>query len=221
VTAQARRHRARRGSGDLLRAEILTAAEELLVKTGSEELVSVRAIADRVGVTTPSIYLHFADKQTLLDTVCGQVFAQLDERMEQASRGVAPPFEALRRRGMAYVEFGLANAEHYRILLLRRPVEGADANSTDASVAASAFGHLVDAVQACIDAGTFGADEDPRALALVLWAAVHGITALLIAKPHFPWPADREAIADLVVRTAGLGLVMRGQLASMQSTPGA
>src|SRR5450759_1022082 len=78
-----------------------------------------------------------------------------------------------------------------------------------------------DAVQACMDAGTFGADEDPRALALVLWAAVHGITALLIAKPHFPWPADREAIADLVVRTAGLGLVMRGQLASMQSTPGA
>ena len=84
MTAQARRHRARRGSGDLLRAEILTAAEELLVETGSEELVSVRAIADRVGVTTPSIYLHFADKQTLLDTVCGQVFAQLDERMEQA-----------------------------------------------------------------------------------------------------------------------------------------
>ena len=75
MTAQARRHRARRGSGDLLRAEILTAAEELLVETGSEELVSVRAIADRVGVTTPSIYLHFADKQTLLDTVCGQVFA--------------------------------------------------------------------------------------------------------------------------------------------------
>src|SRR5450759_1022079 len=84
---------------------------------------------------------------------------------------------------------------------------------------ASAFGHLVHAVQACLGAGTFGADEGPRALGLVLWAAVHGITALPIAKPHFPWPADREAIADLVVRTAGLGLVMRGQLASMQSTP--
>jgi AcrR family transcriptional regulator len=56
-----RRRRARRGEGEKLREEILEAAERLLLQTGSEEMVQVRAVAEAVGVTPPSIYLHFAD----------------------------------------------------------------------------------------------------------------------------------------------------------------
>lgn len=219
MSAPVRRRRALRGAGDLLREEIIAEAEKLLVETDSEELVSVRAIAQRVGVTTPSIYLHFADKQALLDTVCERVFGSMDEQMERACAGVAEPFEALRRRGMAYVEFGLRHPEHYRIIMLRRPLPDADAGSTDLAVASSAFGHLVEAVSRCVDAGVFGAGEDPRSLALVLWAAAHGITSLLITKPLFPWPSDLEAVADLVIRTAGLGLVLRAEIAAGRWAP--
>ena len=100
----ARRVRARRGEGDRLRDEILTAARDLLAETGSEDAVSLRAVAARVGVSTPSIYLHFADKQALLDAVCAQVFAALDEQLEAAAESAASPFEALRLAGMAYVD---------------------------------------------------------------------------------------------------------------------
>ena len=74
ASTSSRRHRARRGQGEALRGEILAAARELLAETGNQEAVSVRAVAERVGITTPSIYLHFKDKDDLLDAVCADVF---------------------------------------------------------------------------------------------------------------------------------------------------
>lgn len=67
-----RRRRAPRGSGVYLRDEILDAATQLLLDTGHAKAVSIRAVAQRVGVTPPSIYLHFADKDALLDAVCAR-----------------------------------------------------------------------------------------------------------------------------------------------------
>ena len=80
-----RRRRAPRGSGVRLRNEILDAATQLMLKTGEVKAVSIRAVAQRVGVTPPSIYLHFADKDALLDAVCARYFEQLDEQMQQAA----------------------------------------------------------------------------------------------------------------------------------------
>src|SRR6185295_14050813 len=65
-----KRRRAPRGSGDQLRDEILDATTGLLLETGHAKAVSIRSVAQRVGVTPPSIYLHFADKEALLDAVC-------------------------------------------------------------------------------------------------------------------------------------------------------
>ena len=64
------RRRAPRGRGGELRGEILQAAMSLLQETGDEAAVSVRGVAQRVGVSVPSLYLHFADKQALIDAVC-------------------------------------------------------------------------------------------------------------------------------------------------------
>ena len=63
-----RRRRAPRGSGEQLREEILDATTELLLETGHAKAVSIRSVAQRVGVTPPSIYLHFADKDALADS---------------------------------------------------------------------------------------------------------------------------------------------------------
>ncbi len=112
------RRRAPRGQGAALRGEVLGAAMELLRETGAEQAVSLRAVAQRVGVSVPSIYLHFADKQALLDAVCEEVFEQLFLALKEASADAADPFDALRRQGAAYVQFAVANPEHYRIVMM-------------------------------------------------------------------------------------------------------
>ncbi|MDP9100840.1 MAG: TetR/AcrR family transcriptional regulator [Actinomycetota bacterium] len=198
------RRRAARGQGELLRGEILTAAIDLLTETGDEEAVSLRAVAERVGVSVPSIYLHFADKQALLDAVCAAVFEALHVRMRQAAQGAPHAFEALRRQGIAYVEFALENPEHYRIVLMRK--HGSEPpGGPDLAIATGAFGYLVESVSQCVDDGLF--EGDATEIALRLWAAAHGVAALLVAKPYFPWPPLADFI-DQTIRMAGLGLLV-------------
>lgn len=110
-----RRARAPRGSGDLLRHEILDAATELLLQTRQARAVSIRSVAERVGVTPPSIYLHFQDKDALLDAVCARYLARLDEEMERAAMGHTCVVEVLRAQGLAYVRFALQTPELYRL----------------------------------------------------------------------------------------------------------
>jgi AcrR family transcriptional regulator len=199
------RKRAPRGQGAALRGEVLRAAMDLLRETGDESSVGLRDVARRVGVSVPSIYLHFADKQALLDAVCGEVFEQLHVALKTASADAPNPWEALRAQGVAYVSFALANPEHYRIVMMRGPNE----HDPTEEIASGAFGHLLDGVVACIGLGIL--EGDPIELALKLWAAAHGIASLLIAKPKFPWPPIDELV-DSTMCMAGSGLAAGSRL---------
>ena len=199
-----RRARARRGEGELLRAEILAAAEKLLIQTGDEGAVSIRAIADAAGVTPPSIYLHFADKTELLAAVCEARFQDFDRYLEDASAGIDDPLEALRARGRAYVRFGLENPEHYRILFMTRPGAERPQRAVEDLPGMTAFSRLVEDVARGMGAGLL-TTGDPFLVATGLWSNVHGVTSLLIARPDFPWP-DLDRLLDHVLAAAIRGL---------------
>jgi AcrR family transcriptional regulator len=167
--------------------------------------VSIRAVADAVGVTPPSIYLHFADKDELLHEVCERHFALLDERMLAAGAGANDPLDSLLLRGLAYVRFGLENPEHYRILFMA--AEKATAHHDDGEIIekSASLRHMVEAVQRCMDAGLIR-EDDPRLVTLGLWATAHGLTSLLIAKPSFPWPEPYQ-LAERILRSHVNGLL--------------
>ena len=176
----------------------------MLIETGDESAVSIRAVAKADGVTPPSIYLHFADRNELIFEVCEEQFRQLDLAMEQAVVGVTDPWERVERRGRAYVEFGLTNPEHYRILFTSRPDCTPERFVDERLLATSAFGHLLEDLTAAVAAGQL-TEDDPTLVGSGLWMMVHGITSLLIAKPDFPWP-DRETLIDHVMRVYSAGL---------------
>ena len=210
----AARRRAARGRGAELRGEVLRAAMDLLRETGDVDAVSLRAVAQRVGVSVPSIYLHFADKSALIDAVCEEVFEALHQRMRAAAQRAVDPFEALRAQGNAYVHFALENPEQYRIVMMTEH-GGAD-HDADRTIAGGAFGYLVESVQACQAAGVYGGD--PVEVAMGLWAAAHGVAALLVAKPYFPWP-DVDAFVDRTICMAGLGLAVNERLPADTGLP--
>jgi AcrR family transcriptional regulator len=189
------RQRARRGDGELLHQEIVAAAARLLAESGDEEAVSIRAVAAAVGVTPPSIYLHFADKTALMYAVCEERFAALDLYLEKEAAGATGPLDEIERRGRAYIRFGLDNPEHYRILFMGR--ERPPMWDVERLPAASAFEHLVGSVQRAMAAGEV-VDGDPLVIAVGLWTSVHGVTSLMIAKPDFPWPPLEEIVDHLM-----------------------
>jgi AcrR family transcriptional regulator len=202
-SATVRRRRAQRGSGEQLRAEIVAAAKDLLAKSANSDAVSIRAVADAVGVTSPSIYLHFADKDALIQAVVADVFAELDAAMMAAGATVDEPLAKLRAYGLAYVKFAVAHPEHYRVATMELCIPGEGQSELDEILADAAFTHFMATVTACMDAGIFAAG-DPIPVALQLWSAAHGIASLMIAKPYLPW-GDVESAADPVLCAAALG----------------
>jgi AcrR family transcriptional regulator len=208
------RRRARRGEGERLREEILVAARELLAETHDADAVSVRAVAERVGVSTPSIYLHYSDKAALLDAVCAAVFADLDAAMEAAAAQTSDPFDSLRVRGVVYVTFALENPEQYRLAMMRMPGHldsSPNAFSAEDIVAGPTYHHLTAAVQRCIDVGVFAPGTDAEAVCTGLWAAAHGAVSLCLAKPDLV--GDQAlAMCEMVIVHAGMGAALASYL---------
>jgi AcrR family transcriptional regulator len=190
----------RRPTGDEQRAHILAVTEALLIKTGSEDAVSIRAVADAAGVTAPTIYRHFTDKTHLVFEVCARHFEAMDRFLLETTGHIDDPVEALAARGRAYVRFGIDNPEHYRIMFMSRAEITPEQYAGEMLSATSAFGHLVEDVRACVEAGRFRTG-DPFELALSVWASVHGLTSLLVAKPELPWPDIDSLIDDHVAMT--------------------
>lgn len=189
------RPRSARGEGDRLREEILDATEDLLIETGSEEAVSIRAVAERVGVTAPALYRHFADKHSLLFEVCSLQFTRLHEHLDSVMAMEAEPTARLRACGRAYVEFGLAHPEAYRIMFMSPSDWTPETYAGEVLADEGAFMGLVRVVADVID--DLGVERDPFEASLLLWTAMHGVTSLLISKPNFPWPPVECLVDDV------------------------
>jgi AcrR family transcriptional regulator len=202
-----KRRRAPRGSGEQLHDEILDATTDLLLETGHAKEVSIRSVAQRVGVTPPSIYLHFTDKDALLDAVCARYFEKLDEEMQAAAAGQPAPIDAMRAQGLAYVRFALKTPELYRIATMG---EGRPGSDVDMMLNNSAFIHIRNTVELLMSEGALP-KHDSTTMALELWTAAHGVAAMLISRPYLPW-GEAEEFADRVLRTVVVGQIMSGAI---------
>lgn len=206
--AEAARQRSRKGEGEHLRAEILEAAEALVLESGDADAVSMRAIAKRVGVTPAALYLHFPDKATLLWEVCAERFEQFAAVIKAAFRSEDDPVEALKAGGRAYVRFGFEQPEVYRVLFELKPEFIAADIIESAPATSDAFEMLVAAMKRCVDSGAFR-PVDPFVAALVVWTGLHGFVTAYKATADLgviPWP-DVDVVLDeiLEVQLRGFG----------------
>jgi AcrR family transcriptional regulator len=208
ATRVARRARARRGEGERLREEIVNATEQLLITTGDADAVSIRAVAEAVGVTPPSIYIHFAHKEDLILEVCERHFRALDAVIEEATCDECEPLDEVKAIGRAYIGFGLEYPEQYRLLFMTRTITLDPDAMRERIMDVSGFSRVVAATKRCIDEGAF-ARGDAFTIACGLWVGVHGITSLFISKPTFPWP-DQDELIEHVLDVYCRGLTSQG-----------
>ncbi len=207
MTPATTRKRAARGEGDLLREEILSAAEGILVETSSEDAVSIRAVADAVGVTAPSIYRHFTDKNQLMFEVCGRSFSELDRVITETAVS-EDPFETLDAIARVYVRFGLDHPEHYRIMFMSRGDAVPEDFDEHMLTATSAFGRLFETCERALATGRVRPEVAARGvtpMAMLVWSQVHGLTSLMVAKPSAPWP-ELDIMIDLLLDVVRSGI---------------
>lgn len=179
ATSPARRRSARRKRayhhGDLRRA-LLDAAIALIEKRGVAAL-SLREVARRAGVSHAAPAHHFGDLRGLHRAIAEEGFAALRDHMLAAARGVSDPAEALRRFGIAYVDFAVRNPGRFRAMF--HPLVADRGDASLAGAADAAFDVLLSGLRALQPAPALGR----RALAehaLAAWAPMHGLAALAV-----------------------------------------
>lgn len=116
------------------RLTILRAAAELIAKSGVRA-VTTRAVAEVAGVQPPALYRLFGDKDGLLDALaehCLESHTAQKIAREGARAEGDDPLDALRDGWLAQVEFGVANAELF--LLLMTPGRAARSSAMQAGL---------------------------------------------------------------------------------------
>jgi len=161
----------------------------------------MRKLAEKIEYSPTTIYLHFKDKAELFECVCEQTFAELSGIFRRIVEAAADPLDAFQQNCRAYVDFGLRHPDQYTVAFLLdsghrlAPAEVLQRFPN----AMEAFFQLRSGVADCMATGKF-VEGDPDLVSQVVWAALHGITALLIVKPSFPW-RDKDTLIDLMIQT--------------------
>ena len=181
-----------------LRRRILDAAREIVLKEGCD-CVTMRRVAEKIEYTPTTIYLYFKDKEELIGTVCEETFLGLLKVLERVEQDYKEPLKRLQAGCQAYVDFGLANPELYRVGFLTPVEQPLNLKEIAQKFPAGfkAFDFLRRSVETCIKQGVFR-NGDTETASQAVWACLHGITSLLIIKPFFPWVA-KDRLIDFVI----------------------
>ena len=154
------------------RGREIVAAGRALLEEGGPQALSMRRLAERVGIRAPSIYKHLAGKEELEIVLVADGLREFAELCERAVAAPGPPLASL---AAAYRSFALAHPHLYRLINDRplpreRLPEGLEARAAPLVTAA-------------------GGDPD-RARAA--WAFAHGMAMLELTR-RFPPGADLDA----------------------------
>lgn len=160
--------------------EILDAAEILFLSRSYED-VSMDEIANEVELNKATIYLYFANKETLYAAIVLRGIAILHEKyrecMERKVLGIVKVF----LMGQAYYRFSLEYPEYLRLIAFYGTERFSKENPCTAEIG-KGYGScrllLRDAIREGIDDGTVRPDLDPFLTSMYLMTAFMGILSL-------------------------------------------
>jgi len=191
--------------GDL-RAKLVEAAIAC-VETDGASKVSLRKIAGQLGVSHNAPYMHFANKDALLDAVVIQGFDKLRTNISQAG-GVETLTDGgwskrLKAGFNAYIAFGWEHPGLYALMHIPRWSAQASAQKSPQTQDTPQPGAaMLDGLAATLTAGQrlgkVRAGETSE-MALWVWATLHGLSSLASEKRLAFAGKSPKAVSDAVL----------------------
>lgn len=175
-----------------LREDLLQAAREVLKDNGHLAL-SLRALAQQVGVTTAAPYHHFSDRRALLLALAAEGFDNLTQQAQKTLAEALPPREKLLRMGMHFVQFANANPRRFELMYeseLTQPSVDPALQTLQESGHAALHQALTEALPR-VPASELDLRET------FLWATIYGFVTLLNKQMIQPLNTPRPAIPAL------------------------
>lgn len=189
---------------EAFRVRLCEAAEKLFADHGIEA-VTMRELAQALGVSPMTPYRYFKDKDAILAAVRAAAFARFAARLETAMAQPADPLRRSRNAGQAYVDFALAEPQAYRLMFdLNQPTEGDYPELQSAIVRARRT--MTVHIEAMIAAGQL--EGDAELIGHLFWSVLHGMLMLQLTGKLAPSidPAKLRQLAQTTL-VRGLGIV--------------
>lgn len=198
-------------------AAILDATRDLLAAGGLEAL-SMRAVAERVGMSATAIYHHFANKQALVDRVVNHAFARFGAEMEQAAfEHPEGSLERVQALGRAYVRFAVENETYFRVIF---NIAGPNPRELEELPHGAGYPFFRQSIIAAMASGAMR-DGDPDIMAHYLWAHVHGVVTLALSCRLSQCPeCDGVETPVALELLHAFGPLLRDGIVGPGSTPG-
>ena len=157
-----------------LRTALVEEGLEQLERSGLDDL-SLRALAESLGVSKTAPYRHFRTKRDLLSSLAAEGYVRFADMLEkrEAKMMALDPQARMAEMRRIYARFARKHPELYRLMFSRL---GNSLHSERCRVNAQrAFGVLMRFSESLLPA-----DSDPRALALSIFASLHGWITILM-----------------------------------------
>ncbi|MEM9131743.1 MAG: WHG domain-containing protein [Actinomycetota bacterium] len=164
--------------GDLRRA-LIDAAVAVVADEDPANL-SLRAVARDLGVSHAAPKNHFTDKTALLTAIAIEGFERLAHELLVAIDEAASPLEALATAGRSYVRFSVGHPGYFRVMWRNDLLDQGDQQlERSGELALDALRQLVREAQAT----GWATGRSATDLAVLAWAAVHGLAQLYLDGP--------------------------------------
>jgi AcrR family transcriptional regulator len=163
--------------GDLKNA-LIKGGVEILSKEGVAGL-SLRKVAQHVGVSHNAPYSHFPDKQSLIAAISTEGFKQLYSALDAIISSYPDDSKRqLQECAWAYVQFAINNTDTFKIMF-SGVLEKDKEYPALVEISYKTFNRVVDMVRACQEAALLRA-ATPELTAVAVWGLIHGIVSLLL-----------------------------------------
>ena len=149
------------------RQQIVEAAAQMLAEHGPEAL-SMRAVAEQLGVSAMTLYRYVADKAQMLAWLHQFAARALEQTQRAAARTAADPIQRLHRLGRALVSFARKQPHVYRLLF--------DPDAEDRQWVDRARAPMLAAFTEAVEQERLAGD--PTTLTDICFAALHGTVCL-------------------------------------------
>lgn len=175
-----------------LAPQLLETARQMLAEVGPAKL-SLRAVSERLGVSSTATYYHYANRSELIGHLGAQGFKELGYALKQRSEG-ATTYDMLRNGCLAYFNFACRNPELYQ-LMFGPEIKAENMIAEMKTARDEAFAELMHIISAVLAKPVDS--REVRRSALASWSFTHGLVELVI---HGIIPFSPETSERLVDR---------------------
>ncbi|HEV2984622.1 MAG TPA: TetR/AcrR family transcriptional regulator [Vicinamibacterales bacterium] len=201
---------------EAVRRSILDAARDLFVTEGYQN-VSIRKVAERVEYSPAAIYGYFQNKDDIFFALAEEGFRLLGDPGAEPHRRhlqTLAPVERVHAAFWRLYEFSREHPQYFALMFVDRSVPRISREYERFAFARELKVHIVEDIQACIDAGQFPASLDPVVAMRTLMVGILGVAVLRLSERLAPGEnADHLASDVLTLTLAGLksGLILRSR----------